>query len=240
MTREWAVVAGASGALGAAISDSLRALNLHVLGIARSANQDAGIVAADLRDPDAVAGVANGIDGPVRAIVHAASPALSGDVGDVDPADVVSAFDVKVGGLLRLVHAFDHRLVEGSRIIAITGHLGYDPIPAAVSAGVANAGLAALVRQLAATYGPRGISCHGIAPGPVESPRIDHLLEQIATASGATIEEARDQLVAEAPVRRFAQPDDVAWAVNILLHDSASLMNGSTLFLEGGRRSAIP
>jgi NAD(P)-dependent dehydrogenase (short-subunit alcohol dehydrogenase family) len=147
---------------------------------------------------------------------------------------------VKVGGLLRLVRALGHGLSDGSRIIAITGNLGYDPIPAAVSAGVANAGLAALVRQLAAGYGPKGITCHSIAPGPVESPRVEHLIENMASVSGQTVEVVRDQIIAEAPVRRFAQPQDVAWAVNLLLEDSASLMNGSTLFLEGGRRTAIP
>jgi NAD(P)-dependent dehydrogenase (short-subunit alcohol dehydrogenase family) len=110
----------------------------------------------------------------------------------------------------------------------------------AVSAGVANAGLAALVRQLAVAYGPRGITCHGIAPGPVESPRIERLIEHMASGSGATTDQVRDQLIEEAPLRRFAQPQDVAWAVDLLLHDSASLMNGSTLFLEGGRRTAIP
>ena len=240
MTQEWAVVAGASGALGAAICDALHARDLRVLGIARRSDTDADIAAADLTDPDAVVGAVARIDGPVRAIVHAASPALSGGVGDVDPADVVAAFDVKVGGLLRLVRALDERLVEGSRIIAITGNLGYDPIPAAVSAGVANAGLAALVRQFAAAYGPRGITCHGIAPGPVESRRVDRLVEHIATASGATIEQAREQLLDDAPLRRFALPQDVAWAVDLLLEDPASLMNGSTLFLEGGRRTAIP
>ena len=240
MTHEWAVVAGASGTLGVAISEVLRERNLKVLGIARRADPDMGVAGVDLTDSGAVASVSDTIDGPVRAIIHAASPALSGGVDDVDPAAVVAAFDVKVGGLLRLVHSLDHRMDAGSRIIAITGHLGYDPIPAAVSAGVANAGLAALVRQLAATYGPRGITCHGIAPGPVESPRIERLIEQIASASGATLDQARDQLLAEAPLRRFAKPRDVAWAVNLLLDDSASLMNGSTLFLEGGRRTAIP
>ena len=240
MTQDWAVVAGASGTLGTAISATLRERGLRVLGLARNADTDLGVVAADLTDPTAVAEAVDRIDGPLRVIVHAASPALSGGFDDLDPADVVGAFDVKVGGLLRLVSALDDRLGAGARIIAVTGHLGYDPVPAAVSAGVANAGLAALVRQLAAAYGPRGVTCHGIAPGPVESPRIDGLIEQIASAGGATIGRVRDQLMAEAPIDRFAQPQDVAWAVDLLLHDSAELMNGSTLFLEGGRRTAIP
>lgn len=240
MGKEWAVVAGASGALGIAISDALRERGLRVLGIGRSANPALETVAADLTDPAAIAAVAGRIDGPVRALVHVAGPVLSGGVSDVDPSSIVEAFDVKVAGLLRLVNAVDHLLVDGSRIIAITGHLGYDPIPAAVSAGVANAALGALVRQLAAAYGPRKITSHSIAPGPVTSPRLDQLIDQVARARGINSDEARDQLRSEAAIRRFAQPEDVAWAVCLLLEDSAALMNGSTLFLEGGRRTAIP
>jgi NAD(P)-dependent dehydrogenase (short-subunit alcohol dehydrogenase family) len=240
MTREWAVVAGASGTLGLAISDALRGHGLTVVGIARTADPDRGIIGVDLRDPSAVDTIPDKIDGPVQMIVHAAGSSLSGAIDDVDVDTVMTAVDVKVGGLLRLVRALDHLLFEGSRIVAITGNLGYDPIPSAVSAGVANAGLAALVRQLAAAYGPRQITSHAIAPGPVDSPRVDDLITHIAAAGGGTLEDARASLIAGAPIGRFATPRDVAWAVESLLADSASLMNGSTIFLDGGRRTAIP
>jgi NAD(P)-dependent dehydrogenase (short-subunit alcohol dehydrogenase family) len=240
MMTEWAVVAGASGTLGTAISTALREHELTVLGIARTDDPDHGIIGMDLTDPTAVDTIADHIDGPVRMIVHAAGSSLSGGIKDADVASVMTAVDVKVGGLLRLVRALDGLLFEGSRIVAITGNLGYDPIPSAVSAGVANAGLAALVRQLAAAYGPRQITSHAIAPGPVESPRVDRLITHVAASSGGTLEEARAGLVAGAPVGRFATPRDVAWAVESLLTDSASLMNGSTIFLDGGRRTAIP
>ena len=174
MTREMAVVAGATGTLGSAISAALRERGLAVLGLARHGS---------------------------------------------DREDLI---------------------VEGSRIVAVTGHLGYDPVPASVSAGVANAALAALVRQLARALGPRGVTCHAVAPGPVESPRVDRLIEHLATASGTSPEDARAKLLEEGSVGRFATPEDVAWAVSLLLDDAAAVMNGSTIFLDGGRRTAIP
>ncbi|MEE8331265.1 MAG: SDR family oxidoreductase [Acidimicrobiia bacterium] len=240
MTQEWAVVAGGTGALGSAISEALRDRGLTVLGLARHTQPGADFMQVDLGSDDSVAAVGDRIDGPVRAVVHAAGPPLAGGVADVDTASVLAAFDVKVNGLLRLVRAVDHHLAPGSRIVAVTGNLGYDPIPASVTAGVANAALAALVRQLARAYGPRGITCHAVAPGPVDSPRVDRLIEHVAAAGGIGVEEARARLLAEASVDRFATPADVAWAVSLLLDDAAIVMNGSTLFLDGGRRSAIP
>ncbi len=240
MTQEWAVVAGAAGALGSAISGALRDRGLTVLGLTRHPRPGSDFMEVDLGDDDSVAAVGDRIEGPVRVVVHAAGPPLAGGVADVDTASVLEAFDVKVNGLLRLVRAVDPHLVSGSRIVAVTGHLGYDPSPASVTAGVANAALAALVRQLAQEYGPRGITCHAVAPGPVDSPRVDRLIEHLASAGGVGVEEARARLLAEASVDRFATPEDVAWAVALLLDDAATVMNGSTLFLDGGRRSSIP
>ena len=240
MSDDWAVVAGATGSIGSAITEMLSGRGLRVLGLARQGDSGRGIRSVDLTDADDVAAIGSAIDGDVHAVVHAAGPALGGGIREVDPASVLSAMDIKVTGLLRLVRAVDHLLVPGSRIIAVTGHLGYDPIPASVSAGVANAALGALVRQLAAEYGPRGITSHAVAPGPVESPRLEALIGHIAGAGGMTVDEARLALLDGATIQKFARPEDVAWAVSMLLDDPASLMNGSTLFLDGGRRTAIP
>ena len=51
------------------------------------------------------------------------------------------------------------------------GHYGYEPSPAAPLAGMANAALANLVRALADHWGPKGVTVHMVAPGPVDSPR---------------------------------------------------------------------
>ncbi|MEX2323717.1 MAG: SDR family oxidoreductase [Acidimicrobiia bacterium] len=238
MNQEWAVVAGASGALGTVISESLSERGFSVLGLAR--HPGAGLIEVDLTDDTSVAAVGDHVSGPVRIVVHVAGPPLAGGIADVDPQSVLAAVDIKVNGLLRLVRAVDRHFVPGSRIVAVTGNLGYDPIPASVTAGVANAALAALVRQLARAYGPRGITCHAVAPGPVDSPRVDRLVEHVAISADVTSEEARSRLLAEASVGRFATPQDVAWAVSLLLDDAATVMNGSTLFLDGGRRTAIP
>ena len=240
MSNDWAIVAGASGTIGSAISTMLSGRGLRVLGLGRSADPSRGISSVDLTDTAAVAAITSELDGDVQVVVHAAGSELGGGIRDVDPASVLAAMDIKVTGLLRIVRAVDPLLAPSSRIIAVTGNLGYDPIPSSVGAGVANAALGALVRQLAAEYGPRGITSHAVAPGPVESPRLERLIGHLAEAGDITSDEARQVLLDGSSVGRFATPDDVAWAVSTLLEDGAVLSNGSTLFLDGGRRTAIP
>ena len=79
-----------------------------------------------------------------------------------------------------------------------------------------------------------------MAPGPVDSPRVDRLIEHLAETAGISTEEARQRLLDEASVDRFATPADVGWAVALLLDEAATVMNGSTIFLDGGRRTSIP
>jgi len=153
---------------------------------------------------------------------------------------VSAAIDLKVNGMLRLVRAVDSHLERGSRLIAVTGNLGYDPIPEAVTAGVANAALANLVRQLSRAYAPRGVTCHAIAPGPVDTDRLRALVADMARVRHLDEEVMLARLQSAAPTGELAMPEQVAWAVSLLLDPEATALAGSTLLLDMGRRTAIP
>ncbi len=246
---EWAVVAGATGALGRPIVRRLVARGLTVLAVGRTtetlealAETIPGVVpcVADLRADEATKSISARLDGTVRAVVHVAGVPLGGSVEDVATDAVVAAVDLKVNGMLRLVRAVDPYLGQGSRLIAVTGNLGYDPIPEAVTAGVANAALANLVRQLNHAYAPRGVTCHAVAPGPVDTARLRVLAAGMARAQRLTDEDMLSRLRSEAPTGELAIPEQVAWAVDLLLDQEATALAGSTLLLDMGRRTAIP
>jgi hypothetical protein len=73
---------------------------------------------------------------------------------------MVEAVNIKVGGLLRLVRAVDERLAAGSRGLRSAGHYGLEPTAYAAAAGVANAALFNVMRQLSLAYGKRGVTAH--------------------------------------------------------------------------------
>ncbi|MDP1910957.1 MAG: SDR family oxidoreductase [Hyphomicrobium sp.] len=133
------------------------------------------------------------VDGPVRAVVHGPGVATAGGVLDAPTAAVVDAVNIKVGGMLRLVRAVDARLASGSRLIAIGGHYGFEPSAYAATAGVCNAALANLIRQMSWAYGARGITAHLIAPGPADTDR----LRRVASARGARDGLSTDQVLDE-------------------------------------------
>lgn len=88
----------------------------------------------------------------------------------------------------------------------------------------AKSALIGFSRNLAAELGPLGIRVNCVAPGlvyPTESSR-------------QTREEVKDMITVQTPLRRIANPEDVAGPVLFLASDWSRFMTGQTLFVDGG------
>lgn len=248
-TRELAVVVGATGAFGQAIVARLLAAGLDVVAVARSAETLAALeqahpgvtgCVADIADDASIGPIGAALDRPVRMVVHGPGVAVAGGILGAPTAALAAAVNIKVGGMLRLVRAADARLVTGARLVAIGGHYGFEPSAYAAAAGVANAALANAMRQLSLVYGGRGISAHLIAPGPADTPRLRRVAADRATLDGSSAEAVLEAMRAESSTGSFTTPQQVAWAVALLLAPEALAMTGSTLMLDCGRRRGLP
>ncbi|WP_228720728.1 SDR family NAD(P)-dependent oxidoreductase [Nitrogeniibacter mangrovi] len=246
---EIAVVVGATGAFGNKMVDRLVEAGLKVVAVARSAESLAelqarqpsiGVCVADISDDSSIAAIKEVLDRPVRAVVHGPGVGVAGGILVAPTATMVDAVNIKVGGLLRLSRAADERFVKGSRIIAIGGHYGLEPTAYAASAGVANAALVNVSRQLSLAYGPRGITAHVIAPGPADTERLRNVARARAEQRGCSVDDVLDELKEESSIGAFTTPEQVAWAVSMLLDPCADAMTGSTLMLDSGRRKGLP
>lgn len=249
MANELAVVVGASGAFGRRIVARLIDSGLDVLAVARSAAPLQALRAerprvipcvADLAADASVAAIGAALDRPVRMVVHGPGVAVAGGVLDAPVAALVDAVNIKVGGLLRLVRAVDPHLRAGSRLVAIGGHYGFEPTAYAASAGIANAALVNAVRQLSLAYGARGITAHLVAPGPADTERLHRVAADRAGQRGIDTEAVLAEMRAESSLGAFTTPEQVAWAVALLLAPEADAMTGSTLMLDSGRRRGLP
>lgn len=251
-TQGIAVVIGATGAMGAVITQRLVAQGLQVLAVARSEDalltlreRTPGLLgcAADIGHDSAITAIAEAVaalDGPVRLVVQGAGVATAGGVLSASTAAVVDAVNIKVGGLMRLVRAVDDRLTAGSRLVAIGGHYGFEPTAYAATAGVANAALANLVRQLSWAYGPRGITAHLVAPGPADTERLHRVAAARAERDGVSTDQVLAQMKAESAIGAFTTPEQIAWAIQLLLAPEADALAGGTLFMDAGRRHGLP
>lgn len=248
--QEWAIVVGAPGAFGVAIVDRLVGAGLAVLAIARGAESLRRLAAryegrvapcvADVASDLAIEVVRSALHGPVRMVVHAPGAPIAGSVTEAPTAAITAAVEVKVNGLLRVVRAADEQFATGARIIAIGGHYGFEPSPYAATAGIANAALANVVRQLSWAYGARGVTAHLLAPGPADTERLQRIAEQRAASEGISKKAFFRDLTGDSAIGRLTTPAQVAWAVSLLLATEADALAGSSLMLDSGRRRGLP
>lgn len=251
--RELAVVVGATGAFGQPIVQRLIGRGLTVLAVARSTDSLHSLAerfgpalvpcAADLASDAAIDAIRAAVQvqgAPVRAVVHGPGVAVAGGIASVPTAAMVDAVNIKVGGLLRLVRAVDAQLVPHARLIAIAGHYGLEPTAYAAAAGIANAALFNVVRQLSLAYGERGVTAHTLAPGPADTERLHRVAADRARLQGTTPEAVLDAMRADSSLGQLTTPEQVAWAVSLLLDPEADAMTGSTLMLDAGRRRGLP
>jgi NAD(P)-dependent dehydrogenase (short-subunit alcohol dehydrogenase family) len=247
--RDMVVIVGSTGAMGEVITRRLASAGMQVLAVARTEQVLQGLVeavpgvrpcVADIGDDRAINAIRAHLDGPVRMVIQGAGVATAGGVLDAPTGSVVDAVNIKVGGMLRLVRAVDGHLQRGSRLVAIGGHYGFEPSAYACTAGVANAGLANLVRQLSWAYGERGVTAHLVAPGPADTDRLRRVATDRGTRDGVSTEAVLEQMKAESAIGAFTTPEQIAWAMAMLLAPEADALAGGTLFMDAGRRKAIP
>lgn len=247
--KEWVVVVGATGAFGSVMVERFLAGGFGVVAVARSeitlqalASANIGLkpCVADIGQDSSIEAIRAALPGPVRMIVHGPGVSVGGGVLNIDTSALVDAVNIKVGGLLRLVRAVDGHLLKDSRLVAIGGHYGFEPTAYAAAAGVANAALVNVIRQLSLAYGERGITAHLVAPGPADTERLRRVAADRARLNNTTVEAVMASMLDESSIHAFTEPGQVAWALEMLLAPEASAMTGSSLMLDAGRRRGLP
>lgn len=96
--------------------------------------------------------------------------------------------------------------------------------------GAAKAGVMSLVRTAAVELGPLGIRVNAVAPGVVWTPRVSAYLG----------DEGRRRNSENAPLRRVAQPADIAGCLLFLASDLSGYVNGQTIVCDGGVSAKFP
>lgn len=245
---EVAVIVGASGALGRAVTERI-SRTLPVIAVGRGADALTALAGdlpnvepcvADISADDAVETIAAAVgERTVRLALFSGGLAVSGSVDDIRPSALAEAANVKVAGPVRLLQAVRDKFATDARFIAIGGSLGFEPGPMDAGPGTVNAALANMMRQVARLYGPRGVVTATIAPGPLDTPRLHAMARRRAEEAGRSYDEVYAEYVAKTSLGRLPTVDEVAWLVEMLLAPQAAALHGSVLYPDGGVRHGV-
>lgn len=238
-----AVVVGASGALGSAVTARLVGRGLQVVAVARSEGSLDGLAehgdriircAADIADDTAVERIREALPGPVDLALFAAGLPVRGSVMTIEPSLLAVGADTKIGGVVRLLHAVRGHLRPRSRFAAVAGTLGIEPGASEAGPGAINAGLINLMKQIGLNLGPTGATVHTLVPGPMDTPRLRRIADAIAEERGVPLAEVWAAYEAKVSLGRLPRVEEVAWAVELLLAPEADVWHGTVMHLDAG------
>jgi NAD(P)-dependent dehydrogenase (short-subunit alcohol dehydrogenase family) len=141
--------------------------------------------------------------------------------------DRVLTFNVRSAFLCTRA-AIPHLKRRGGRIVLLSSMAGTSrTLIGGVAYATAKAALLGFTRQLAQELGPAAITVNAIAPGIIQSDRIEKAFAAHPTASF-------EQVLAQIPVGRPGRVEDLAAAITYLCSDEASYVTGITLEVNGG------
>jgi NAD(P)-dependent dehydrogenase (short-subunit alcohol dehydrogenase family) len=238
-----ALVTGASRGIGRQAALTLAAAGAAVVLAARSKEDLAEVAAAARRAgaPDAIVAVADVLDEEsVQAAVAAAVDAtgrldvvvnVAGGQGfTAYVADTrTEGWDKVLGLNLRSVFvgckaAMAH-LPPGGSIVNVASIAGFTGSPGLAAYGAAKAGVIALTRTLAVEAAPHGVRVNCLAPGWVRTELTRRMWSDPETSRA---------LVAQIPLGRWADVEELAGPLLLLASDAGSYITGATLVVDGG------
>jgi NAD(P)-dependent dehydrogenase (short-subunit alcohol dehydrogenase family) len=243
MTRS-AVVTGCGQGIGRAILERLRDDGYFVVGI-----EQVEALAADARAALGSRGAVVHGDVADRALLeHASGQARAtadlgawvNNAGIMRPTnlhapvaeDVTRVLDVNLlgcyWGCSTAVRAYLEQRSPGA-IVSISSVHGRVAYSDAAAYDISKAGVDALTRYVATEYGPVGIRANAIAPGGVRTP-----LFETFVAESDDPERVEREAVYSHPLRRVAEPREIAAVASFLLSDEASFVSGQSLAVDGG------
>jgi NAD(P)-dependent dehydrogenase (short-subunit alcohol dehydrogenase family) len=238
-----ALVIGGNSGIGRATAKGLAAEGAKVVITGRDAKtlasvqQELGADAlavrsdvANLADLDTVMSAVRERHGRLDVLFVNAGIGTFAAIAEVTPELWDEVHDVNLRGCFFAAQKALPLMGRGGSIV-FTGSVGSIlGVPGNAIYASAKAGLRAVARIFAAELVGKGIRVNMVSPGPTETPIINRNVGMDAAA----IDGLRQMMIANTPMKRMGEPEEIARAVLFLSSDDASFITGIDLFVDGG------
>jgi 3-oxoacyl-[acyl-carrier protein] reductase len=164
--------------------------------------------------------------GPIDLLAHCGAISNITDHTDLTYPLWLETIDVNLNGAFLVVFAVkDEMIARGfGRIVLVSSAAALRPRKMQIHYAASKAGVIALTRCCAEAFAPHNVRVNCVAPGLIET-EMAHVLP----------DETMKRVVADTPLGRIGQPDEIAALIRFLLSEESSFITGETLSASGGR-----
>lgn len=253
-----AIVCGSTQGIGKAIAFELAELGAEIVLVARSEQKllevkkeldgKTGIkhhyIVADFSfPPELRIRIEDFINelGPIHILINNTGGPAAGNIENAKTEEFISAFN----NHLICNHILAQACLEGmkqekyGRIINIISTSVKQPIPGLGVSNTIRAAVGNWSKTLAGEVAKYNITVNNVLPGATGTQRLSSIAENRANKSGKTAEHIMQEFADEIPMKRIAQPEEIAAAVAFLASPAASYINGINLPVDGGRTGSL-
>lgn len=207
--------------------------------IAQASGKTPTLERLDLRAPESVAHFIATLKGRVNTVdilVYNVGGPEPGTFKALDPAAWNASYADNIVSYSEILNGVLPGMIGRGwgRVIAIASISAKQSLEGLTISNVFRPAVVGLTKTLSQEYGNSGVTFNTVCPGGIFTSRIEQVLRRRANDSRKGIEELYARYVADIPMKRFGNPDEVSAAIAFLASERASFINGVSLSVDGG------
>ncbi|MDA9072079.1 SDR family oxidoreductase [bacterium] len=255
LTGKNALVCGSTAGIGKAIAKELAEMGANLYLMARneeklksaltemdsSKGQKHNYVVADFSDVSNVKTAVESIQNPIHILINNTGGPPGGPIVDAKIEEFTAAFSMHLLCNHTLVQGVKQGMIDSGygRIINIISTSVKIPLTGLGVSNTVRGAVGNWAKTMANELGVHGITVNNVLPGATATERLSSIIESKASKTGKSIKEVEEGFNNAVPMKRVAEPHEVAAAAAFLASPAASYINGINVPVDGGRTGSL-
>lgn len=252
-----AIVCGSTQGIGKAAALEIAKLGANVILVARneeklkkakaeldsSSGQNHDYLVADFSQPYELESKLNTyLEGKsVEILVNNTGGPAGGPVNEAKTEEFIKAFNMHLICNHILMQAVKDKMIKAGygRVINVISTSVKQPLPNLGVSNTIRGAVANWSKTLANELGQYNITVNNVLPGATDTVRLKSIIENKANKTGAEYDDVLNDMANASPMKRIAEPEEVANAIAFLASPAASYINGINVPVDGGRTKCL-
>jgi 3-oxoacyl-[acyl-carrier protein] reductase len=253
-----ALVCGSTQGIGKATAKKLAEMGANIVLIARNEiklqetilelnakeGQNHQYIVADFSKPEALKKIISDFiakGNVIHILVNNTGGPKGGPIKDATTEEFINTFNQHLICNHILVQTIYPGMITSGygRIINVISTSVKQPLPNLGVSNTIRGAVASWSKTLANELGEYGITVNNVLPGATNTIRLQGIAEAKSEKTGESISDIFAEMAEESPMKRIAQPEEVAAAIAFLASPDASYINGINLPVDGGRTKSL-